>query len=677
MQGLKQKILVSYSVNWQIIHFPWIAAAFYLGSNSPAQQKVYASIGILASIVCMAIALLILAAHITPIERYLEALKEKNGVSGEELKVISEKTINLPVFGWVLYAVMWLVDIILIVILLKIFGPFGSLASLGIWVGGIAGFLACPTMTLGTFSLITGPVVGALSLEAEKRGIEIDGIRLSMKNKLFICFINISLGFMVWVGGLGYYTGIIQSVKEAQNGEKAYQKTVIENIQSKTNGGITLANLQPIVDKIKIGKSGFAFLMNNSGNVVYSPAREEIFVKKWTDINNSILKDIRTNKSGSIYENINERIICYSPINDEYTLGTVSYLAERVPRQNIFFLWLVIFMFGAMLVALINAYSFSVGVSRSVTSFSEALELVGKGDMTVRVGKESMDEMGWLVGHFNKFMYSLHDMISLVKTAAGKVSTSAPALSLAIHQVSEGSAVQAQRMGDTSRIMEEMSLSIKQVAEATQKSASLANSSNKSMDEIAGEMNEVSTIVKKAVEVIQKLGERSKEIGKVTETITFFADQTNLLALNAAIEAARAGEHGRGFAVVAEEVRKLAENSGEAASRIDDLISKTQEDIVGVSQTINTGSKAVDKVFYKLNDVVAGIQESSKAAMEVSAATQQQSINVEQVVAATQDVAAVTEEHSASMEEMSASSAELSQIAEKLNATVVRFRLAK
>ena len=66
---------------------------------------------------------------------------------------------------------------------------------------------------------------------------------------------------------------------------------------------------------------------------------------------------------------------------------------------------------------------------------------------------------------------------------------------------------------------------------------------------------------------IQELSSRCERIGGIVDTITGIAEQTNLLALNAAIEAARAGEQGRGFAVVAEEVRKLAEESQDAAGR--------------------------------------------------------------------------------------------------------------
>ena len=77
---------------------------------------------------------------------------------------------------------------------------------------------------------------------------------------------------------------------------------------------------------------------------------------------------------------------------------------------------------------------------------------------------------------------------------------------------------------------------------------------------------------------IRSLGQKSEQIGGIVQTITGIAGQTNLLALNAAIEAARAGEQGRGFAVVAEEVRKLAEESQQAAATIAELIEQIQQE---------------------------------------------------------------------------------------------------
>ena len=87
------------------------------------------------------------------------------------------------------------------------------------------------------------------------------------------------------------------------------------------------------------------------------------------------------------------------------------------------------------------------------------------------------------------------------------------------------------------------------------------------------------------------LTDRSGQIGGIVETISSIASQTNLLALNAAIEAARAGEQGRGFAVVAEEVRKLAEESQQAAERIAGLIGEIQAQTAGAARVVTASAE--------------------------------------------------------------------------------------
>lgn len=103
------------------------------------------------------------------------------------------------------------------------------------------------------------------------------------------------------------------------------------------------------------------------------------------------------------------------------------------------------------------------------------------------------------------------------------------------------------------------------------------------------------TTVNSATTSMQKLGQRSEEIGSIVTLITQISSQTNLLALNAAIEAARAGEQGKGFSVVAEEVRKLAEESKQAAEQIRGLISAIQVDTVRTAQSMEQGLGAAQQ----------------------------------------------------------------------------------
>ncbi len=198
--------------------------------------------------------------------------------------------------------------------------------------------------------------------------------------------------------------------------------------------------------------------------------------------------------------------------------------------------------------------------------------------------------------------------------------------------------------------------------------------------------------------VVETLGERSKEIGKIVETISNLADQTNLLALNAAIEAARAGEAGRGFAVVADEVRKLAEQSGEAAHSIESIISGIQNDTLRAMQAMDKGNAEVQsgtqivqrtgEVFSIMEQQIDALYEQiqlSRNRVEAAERDSSQIMNALQTAnefsRATaneaQTVSGATEEQTAMMHDITEASESLAALAQKLQNEMLKFRFTR
>ena len=209
-------------------------------------------------------------------------------------------------------------------------------------------------------------------------------------------------------------------------------------------------------------------------------------------------------------------------------------------------------------------------------------------------------------------------------------------------------------------------------------------------------MAEIAASVTESAETIEKLAERSSEIGQISDTIAGIAAQTNLLALNAAIEAARAGEAGRGFAVVAEEVRKLAEGSNEAAQQIVSLIAAIQKDTEQAAKRMKRGTDEVEngrrvvanagdafeRIAGSVTDLTEGSQKILREAKE-SSAKADALVNVmeginrnsQEVASETESVSAATEEQSASMDEVATASDKLANLAQELTASTNKFRI--
>ena len=142
--------------------------------------------------------------------------------------------------------------------------------------------------------------------------------------------------------------------------------------------------------------------------------------------------------------------------------------------------------------------------------------------------------------------------------------------------------------GHISSLLEET----KQHSDDTLAASERGNTELKATEE---EIRKVLGVVSDAVEKIQKLEQRTRDIGGITNVISDISDQTNLLALNAAIEAARAGELGRGFAVVADEVRNLAGRTGEATSEIEVMLSEVQKETGSTMQIMERSLPQIEK----------------------------------------------------------------------------------
>lgn len=420
-------------------------------------------------------------------------------------------------------------------------------------------------------------------------------------------------------------------------------------------------NLQQELDPEDGSLARNFYLIGSDGRILGGEALSE---KTGEALISPAVERLVGNESGvGIYENhLGTRVMgAYMPL-PELGLGLLveadyaAVSASGRAMQRLTYLGIGIVSIAVILVS----FFFANSLVRPIVTVTGQLESIASGgaDLTQRLEVRSGDELGRLAGAFNTLMDSLAGLIQEVRDNSLLVLQTAEEIARAIKEtdrvteqiasavggVAAGAQDQTQHVQDISRKVDNLAQVIEAIAREAQEQAArtaeakatllrmadglsrasagmeevaqdaagaamTASNGEEVMEESLKGMEETRSTVAAAGEKVRHFGVLSGQIASILEVISEIADQTNLLALNAAIEAARAGEHGKGFAVVADEVRKLAERSGQAAKEIGQLVAG-----------IRRGTEeAVSAMEAGMNQVVAGVSLSQQARESLSA----------------------------------------------------------
>lgn len=356
-------------------------------------------------------------------------------------------------------------------------------------------------------------------------------------------------------------------------------------------------------------------------------------------------------------------------------------------------------------------------VIRPLGQLVAAVKDIAAGNLAVRVGVKSRDEMGLLAQELNAAAAAMQAVIrELVSTSgdlaaasqefaasAEETGKAAEQIALTIQDVSTGVQRQDARIARSTDVfqllargMDDMSARFRGAKEATSEARHAAQDGGQHVAQALAQMGSVEDAFEHLAQAVRGFASRSQEVGAIVEVMTRIAKQTHLLALNAAIEAARAGEAGRGFSVVASEIRKLAEQSADSSRQIAALVASIQADMENAAERMASSREqveagrgsfqAVDASFARIQAAILRVDEELEGVVkfvdrlgQASAQLREGVDEIAQVSAQTsagmETVAAATEEQLASMEEMTASAAALAQMAESLQRMVANFRV--
>ena len=190
---------------------------------------------------------------------------------------------------------------------------------------------------------------------------------------------------------------------------------------------------------------------------------------------------------------------------------------------------------------------------------------------------------------------------------------------------------------------------------------------------VAEKSRRSSTEAERTSHDIHRLNDLADSIGDVVSAIKGIAEQTNLLALNATIEAARAGEAGKGFAVVADEVKKLATETGQKTTEIDERVITIQQAIRNTVDSVQRILKDIQDIDHATSTVASAVEEQNLATSEIGRNVAEASNGTQTVSHRIADVLQKSEKTGGSAETVLVSAQELQEISKKLQTEVTDF----
>lgn len=482
--------------------------------------------------------------------------------------------------------------------------------------------------------------------------------------------------------------------------------TVLKNNSNKSVGYIIIdvktSFIQDILDNAQISDNSIKGFVLEDGSQVLSGDSDIKFTD--TDFYQEALAGENLQGSKEVSYEGADYLFTYSRIE-----GTNMLVCAMVPQKEIMAGAQAILRYTLIAVAICAVIAIVVGsvlasgISKAIRKVNRVLKKTSDGDLTGQISMKRKDEFNVLSSSITNMIGSMKDLILKMTNVSGHVSDSAVQVGTnsevllevtkniteAVDYINSGISQQAQ---DTESCLEQMNglaERINVVHENTDEISEIAQEAQGAIENgmvIVANLGEkvqgTTEVTETIIREIRELNKESIAINSIIGTINEIAEQTNLLSLNASIEAARAGEAGRGFAVVSEEIRKLAEQSGNAGNQIGEIINHIQERLAATIETAGLAGESVAFQTEALNntvDVFKNIsQQVSKLAEDVEKITQSVG-GIEQAkddtMNAIESISTTSNQAESASEELARSTEKQLQAVEVLNDAVKRLQM--
>lgn len=455
------------------------------------------------------------------------------------------------------------------------------------------------------------------------------------------------------------------------------------------------------ISKIKVGKNGYAWMVNQTGMIIAHPDTEYILELDTSEF--EFGRRIIGEKAGNLFYEWNgfEKIAFFETDEAMGWSVVVSPVPEdflnplKILRNKLLVVGLGVVLLAGLVVILISNI-----LAKSIQKVVGVLNRMSEGDLSLRLGTGRKDEIGRMyqaldvtsqrldekvkvaqnisagdISHevepasdHDHLGFALKDMVVSLRTMLDSVSSAAIQISSESQQIAESSQSLSQGAGEQASSLEEITSSVMEIESQTRQTVGNASAVSREVVAVRSWAQTGSGEMKELVTAMEEIDGSANDVSTIIKTIDDLAFQTNLLALNAAVEAARAGKYGKGFAVVAREVKSLAEKSTQAAHQTESLIRD-------VLEKVDAGTQAVDRTANALNEIVTGVSKVSGLVEDISRASRDQAGGIEEISKGLAQVEQVIHQNTANSEQGAAAAEELSGQSRELMVLLQRFKL--
>jgi len=486
-------------------------------------------------------------------------------------------------------------------------------------------------------------------------------------------------------------------------------------------GEITYDAFAKMLDSIKIGSEGYAFVISQDGKTVLHPTKDTVAKpvnyaeKVKTDPSVAPVAELyqratsgETGVQYTLYQG-QRRQVGFTQISgpEKWAIAVsrpISQIMQDLYRTLLINVGIAVLL---QLITLVASLLFAAKMTKPIEEATERIELLAQGDLQTDVpqvkGRDEIARLSSALGHtvqqlrlyiqdishvldevsrnnlvtesnveyrgdfapiresLTRILNSLNETFEGISQAAYQVNAGAEEMALGAQNLAQNSAEQASTV-------ETLNSSLQNVSEHVKNNASHATSVEGLSNETIRFVQQGNEQMNQMLQSMRDIDHAANEILNIIKVIDDIAAQTNILALNAAVEAARAGSAGKGFAVVADEVRSLASKSAQATTTTSDLIQRAIDSVKRGMVIANQTAKSLDQIVEKSGQVNELINRIAEASNEQAKAITELDNGMLQI-------SSVTQTNSATAEESAAASEELSSQSEMLKELMKRFQI--